>query len=303
VRADEYPTRAITLVVPYQAGGGLDVLARLIGLKLAERLGKPVVIENRTGAGTVIGANSVAKATPDGYTILLGTSTPFAINATLHKSLPYDPAKDFAPIALISNAPFLLLVNPSQPVHRVADLIKLVKSKPGQLSYGSAGPGSPQHLSFELFKTMTGINVQHVPYRGDAPALADLVAGQVDMAFLSITATLPQVKAGKLRALATAGANRTALLPELPTVAEAGVPGYATAAWWGLVAPAGTPRAVVARIDAVMRPILETPAIRARFAEQGFEPGELGPDAFAAYVVSETAKFADIVRRAGIQPE
>ncbi|MBV8169201.1 MAG: tripartite tricarboxylate transporter substrate binding protein, partial [Alphaproteobacteria bacterium] len=159
------------------------------------------------------------------------------------------------------------------------------------------------HLATALFASMAGVTLHHVPYRGDAPALADLVAGQVDMAFLSITATLPQVKAGKLRALATAGAARTALLPELPTVAEAGVPGYATAAWWGLVAPAGTPRAVVARIDAVMRPILETPAIRARFAEQGFEAGELGPESFAAYIASETAKFADIVKRAGIQPE
>ncbi|MGZ3285435.1 MAG: Bug family tripartite tricarboxylate transporter substrate binding protein, partial [Xanthobacteraceae bacterium] len=165
--AQDYPNRAVTLVVPYPAGGGLDALARMLGQKLAERLGKPVVIENRTGAGTVIGAASVAKAAPDGYTIMLGTSTPFAITATLNKSLPYDPAKDFAPIALVSNAPFLLLVHPSQPVHSVADLIALAKAKPGQLSYGSAGPGSPQNLSFELLKTLTGINIVHVPYRGD----------------------------------------------------------------------------------------------------------------------------------------
>jgi len=167
--AQDYPSRPVTLVVPYPAGGGLDALARVLGQKLADRLGKPVVVENRTGAGTVIGAASVAKAAPDGYTIMLGTSTPFAITATLNKSLPYDPAKDFAPIALVSNAPFLLLVHPSQPVHSVADLVALAKSKPGQLSYGSAGPGSPQNLSFELLKTLTGINVVHVPYRGDGP--------------------------------------------------------------------------------------------------------------------------------------
>ena len=178
-QAQDYPTRPVTLVVPYPAGGGLDALARQLGQKLADRLGKPVVIENRTGAGTVIGAASVAKAPPDGYTIMLGTSTPFAITATLNKSLPYDPAKDFAPIALTSNAPFLLLAHPSQPIHSVADLVRVAKEKPGQLSYGSAGPGSPQHLSFELLKSMTGIDVVHVPHRGDAPALTNLVAGHI----------------------------------------------------------------------------------------------------------------------------
>ncbi len=170
-RAQDYPNRPVTFVVPYAAGGGLDVLARMLAQKLTDRLGKPFVVDNRPGAGTLIGANSAAKEAPDGYTIMLGTSTPFAINATLHKNLPYDPGKDFAPIALTSNAPFLLLVNPSQPIHSVADLVALAKSKPGQLSYGSAGPGSPQHLSMELLKSMTGTNIVHIPYRGDNPAL------------------------------------------------------------------------------------------------------------------------------------
>ncbi len=196
-QAQDYPTRPVTLVVPYPAGGGLDALARQLGQKLADRLGKPVVIENRTGAGTVIGAASVAKAPPDGYTIMLGTSTPFAITATLNKSLPYDPAKDFAPIALTSNAPFLLLAHPSQPIHSVADLVRVAKEKPGQLSYGSAGPGSPQHLSFELLKSMTGIDVVHVPHRGDAPALTNLVAGHIPTMFGEPTPVLPLLKDGK----------------------------------------------------------------------------------------------------------
>ena len=248
--ANDYPTRTVTLVVPYPAGGGLDALARIIGLKLAERLGKPVVIENRTGAGTVIGANSVAKAQPDGYTIMLGTSTPFAIVATLHKSLPYDPARDFVPIALTSNAPFLLLVNPAQPVHSVADLIKLAKSKPGQLSYGSAGPGSPQNLSFELLKTMTGIDVLHVPYRGDAPALTDLVAGHIPMMFGEPTPVLPLLRDGKVRALAVSSATRLPTEPEILTVAEAGVAGFDFVSWQMIVAPAGTPKAIVDRLHA-----------------------------------------------------
>ena len=301
VRADEYPTRAITLVVPYQAGGGLDVLARLIGLKLAERLGKPVVIENRTGAGTVIGANSVAKATPDGYTILLGTSTPFAINATLHKSLPYDPAKDFAPIALISNAPFLLLVNPSQPVHRVADLIKLVKSKPGQLSYGSAGPGSPQHLSFELFKTMTGINVQHVPYRGDAPALTDLAAGHIPMLFAEPTPVLPLLRDGRVRPLGVSSGRRLPTLSAIPTVAEEGVAGFDFVSWQMMVAPAGTPKEIISRLHAEIKDILALPEISAEFTKTGRIAVDYLPlAALAPFVKSEIVRLGKVVEQAGI---
>ena len=260
--AQDYPSRPVTLVVPYPAGGGLDALARVLGQKLADRLGKPVVVENRTGAGTVIGAASVAKAAPDGYTIMLGTSTPFAITATLNKSLPYDPAKDFAPIALVSNAPFLLLVHPSQPVHSVADLVALAKSKPGQLSYGSAGPGSPQNLSFELLKTLTGINVVHVPYRGDGPALTDLVAGHIPTMFGEPTPILPLLKDGKVRALGVSSASRLPIAPDIPTLAEAGVPGFDLTSWQMIVAPAGTPKEIVDRLHDEVKAVLALPEIR-----------------------------------------
>ena len=235
----------MTLVVPYPAGGGLDALARQLGQKLADRLGKPVVIENRTGAGTVIGAASVAKAAPDGYTSC-STSTPFAITVTLNKSLPYDPAKDFAPIALVSNAPFMLLVHPSRPMHSVGDLIKLAKEKPGQLSYGSAGPGSPQHLSFELLKTMTGIDLVHVPHRGDAPALTNLVAGHIPTMFGEPTPILPVLKDGRVRALGVSSATRLPIAPEIPTVAEAGVPGFDFTSWQMIVARPGRSRSSTA---------------------------------------------------------
>src|SRR5262245_18745720 len=299
--AQDYPSRPVTLVVPYPAGGGLDVLARQLGQKLADRLGKPVVIENRTGAGTVIGAASVAKAAPDGYTIMLGTSTPFAITATLNKSLPYDPAKDFAPIALTSNAPFLLLVHPAQPVQSVADLVALAKSKPGQLSYGSAGPGSPQHLSFELLKSMTGIDVLHVPYRGDAPALIDLVAGHIPTQFGQPTPVLPLLREGKVRALAVSSTRRLGPLPDIPTVAEAGVPGFDFVSWQMVVAPAGTPNPILERLHAELKNILATPEMKKEFADTGRIEVDSPPvDELPASVKSEIVRLGKVVEAAGI---
>ena len=299
--AQDYPNRAVTLVVPYPAGGGLDALARVLGQKLADRLGKPVVVENRTGAGTVIGAASVAKAAPDGYTIMLGTSTPFAITATLNKSLPYDPAKDFAPIALVSNAPFLLLVHPSQPVHSVADLTALAKSKPGQLSYGSAGPGSPQNLSFELLKTMTGINVVHVPYRGDGPALTDLVAGHIPTMFGEPTPILPLLKDGKVRALGVSSASRLPIAPDIPTLAEAGVPGFDLTSWQMIVAPAGTPKEIVDKLHEEVKAVLALPEIKAEFARTARITVDYpSVDDLQRFMRSEIVRLGKVVEQAGI---
>ena len=299
--AQDYPNRAVTLVVPYPAGGGLDALARMLGQKLAERLGKPVVIENRTGAGTVIGAASVAKAAPDGYTIMLGTSTPFAITATLNKSLPYDPAKDFAPIALVSNAPFLLLVHPSQPVHSVADLIALAKAKPGQLSYGSAGPGSPQNLSFELLKTLTGIIIVHVPYRGDGPALTDLVAGHIPTMFGEPTPILPLLKDGKVRALGVSSASRLPIAPDVPTIAEAGVPGFDLTSWQMIVAPAGTPQEIVDKLHVEVKKVLELPEVKAEFARTARITVDYpSVDDLQRFMRSEIVRLGKVVEHAGI---
>ncbi|MGZ5880555.1 MAG: Bug family tripartite tricarboxylate transporter substrate binding protein [Xanthobacteraceae bacterium] len=299
--AQDYPNRAVTLVVPYPAGGGLDALARMLGQKLAERLGKPVVIENRTGAGTVIGAAFVAKAAPDGYTIMLGTSTPFAITATLNKSLPYDPAKDFAPIALVSNAPFLLLVHPSQPVHSVADLIALAKAKPGQLSYGSAGPGSPQNLSFELLKTLTGINIVHVPYRGDGPALTDLVAGHIPTMFGEPTPILPLLKDGKVRALGVSSPSRLPIAPDVPTIAEAGVPGFDLTSWQMIVAPAGTPQEIVDKLHVEVKKVLELPEVKAEFARTARITVDYpSVDDLQRFMRSEIVRLGKVVEHAGI---
>lgn len=301
VAQQDYPSRPVTLVVPYPAGGGLDALARLLGQKLADRLGKPVVVDNRPGAGTVIGAASVAKAAPDGYTILLATSTAFAIAVTLNKSLPYDPAGDFAPIALTSNAPFLLLVHPSLPVTNVAELIALVKSKPGQLSYGSAGPGSPQNLSFELLKTMTGISVQHVPYRGDGPALTDLVAGHIPMMFAEATPVLPLMRDGKVRVLAASATRRLPIAPEIPTLAEAGIAGFDFTSWQMIAAPAGTPPPIVDRLHAEIKQVLDAPEIRAEFARTGrITVGYPPVDELQPFVRSEIVRLGKVVEQAGI---
>jgi tripartite-type tricarboxylate transporter receptor subunit TctC len=299
--AQDYPNRPITLVVPYAAGGGLDVLARTLAPRLTERLGKTVVIENRTGAGTVIGANSVAKAAPDGYTLMLGTSTPFAINVTLHRNLPYDPARDFAPVALIANAPFVLLTTPALPVRSVLELIAYAKERPGTLSYGSAGPGSPQHLSMELLKSMTGMNVLHVPYRGDNPALSDLVAGHIAMQFAEATPVGPLMRDGKVRALAVSSATRLATMLELPTVAEAGVGDFNLVSWQMIVAPAGTPREIVARLHSEIKNVLDLPEIKADYARTARISVDYPPvEELGAFMRAEIARLGKVVEQAGI---
>lgn len=299
--AQDYPNRPVTMVVPYAAGGGLDVFARQLAQKLSDRLGKPFVVENRPGAGTVIGVGYVAKAAPDGYTIMLGTSSPFAINVTLNKHLPYDPAKDFLPIIHTSDAPFLLLVHPDLPVKSVGDWIKWVKAQPKPPSYGSAGPGSPQHLSMELLKSLTGVSLGHVPYRGDAPALNDLVAGHIPTQFSQPTPVLPLLQAGKVRALGISSSKRFGPMATIPTMAEAGVPGFDFSSWQMIVAPAGTPKPIVDRLHRELKAILATAEMKKDFEDTGrIEVDSPPPEALQAWMRSEIARLGKVVEQAGL---
>jgi tripartite-type tricarboxylate transporter receptor subunit TctC len=299
--AQDYPNRQVTIVVPYAAGGGIDVLARQVAQKLTERLGKPFVIENRAGAGTAIGSTYVARATPDGYTLLFGTSTPFAINATLHKNLAYDPGKDFAPVVLAGHGAFMLLVNPALPVASVSDWIKWVKSQPGKLSYASAGAGSPQHLSMEMLKTLTGTDIVHVPYRGGAPALNDLLAGTIPTQFSEPTPALPLIAAGKARVLGVSGTTRMSPLPDVPTLAEAGVPGFDFVSWQMIAAPAGTPKQIVDKLYRELKAILALPEILEEYERTARTPVESPPpEAQLAFVRSEITRLGKVVEAAGI---
>jgi len=299
--AQDYPSRQVTIVVPYAAGGGIDVLARQLAQRLTERLGKPFVIENRSGAGTAIGSTYVARAAPDGYTLLFGTSTPFAINATLNKNLPYDPGKDFAPIVLAGHGAFMLLVNPALPVKSVSDWIKWVKSNPGKLSYASAGPGSPQHLSMEMLKTLTGTDIQHVPYRGGAPALNDLVAGTIPTQFSEPTPALPLIAAGQARALGVSSTRRMSPLPDVPTIEEAGVPGFDFVSWQMVAAPAGTPKDIVDKLYRELKAILALPDILQEYERTARTPVESPPpEAQLAFMRSEIVRLGKVVEAAGI---
>ncbi len=299
--AQTYPSRPVTIVAPYAAGGGADLIARLMAQKLGERLGQSFVVENRLGAGGVIAANSVAKATPDGYTLFVGASTQLAIQVTLHKSLPYDPVTDFMPIALLASVPFVLTVNPSVPVHSVADLIKLAKEKPGQLTFGSSGVGGPPHLFTELLKTMTGIEMTHVPYKGTAQAITDVVAGHVPIIFSDLAPAIPLIKDGRLRALGISSAVRFAGLPDVPPLTETGVPGFDAVAWLALVAPAATPPDLIDRLHATVKQLMAEPAVQQKFVDLGNIPlVSPPPDELRAYVKSEIGRWGDVVRKAGL---
>jgi len=299
-RAESYPARPITMVVPYAAGGGLDLLARQIQDPLQKRLGKPFVIENRPGGGTVIGTASVAHAPPDGYTLLLATSSSLAINATVHKSLPYDPVKDFEPVALVSKAPFVLLVTPSLPAKTLSELIALVKSKPGQFSYASAGPGSPQHLFMELLKMNTGMEIVHVPYRGDAPALADLIADHIPMQFCEAGTALPYIRDGKVRVLGVSSATRMPATPDIPPIADT-VKGFDAVSWQMIVAPAGTPAPVVARLATEIEAVLADKKLQEEFIREGRILVDSPPSPeLTDYIRSEIARWGKVVEAAGI---
>jgi tripartite-type tricarboxylate transporter receptor subunit TctC len=297
--AQDYPARTTTIICPYAPGGATDILARMLARGLEERLGKSFVVENRPGAGTVLAAHIVAKAQPDGYTLLMGTSTPLAINATLHRKLPYDPAKDFVPLALIANVPFVLVVTPSLPVKSVADLIKYAKDNPGKLSFGTSGPGSPHHLYMELFKTMTGTEMVHVPYKGSVPALTDVIAGRIPVMFVDLAPALQFIKNGNVRAIGVSSITRVPQLPEVPPVADS-VPGFEAVAWQMLVAPSGTPKPIVDKLHATLKNIEAQPQFNEQVAKLGMVPVDTPSVAeLQAYVKSEIVRWGKVVEKSG----
>ncbi|KJC46806.1 hypothetical protein UP09_12470 [Bradyrhizobium sp. LTSP885] len=299
--AGVYPNHAIKLIVPYPAGGTTDLLGRLVADHLKSGLGVSVTVENRPGVGTTLGAELVAKSDPDGYTLLMATSTTLAINKALYKELPYDPVKDFAPIALIAGVPFVLVVNPAIPVKSLTEFIAYARSKPG-LAYGSAGSGSPQHLGAEMLKAASGIDIRHVPYRGSMPALLDVVAGHIPFMVVDLRPALQQIREGKVRALGVTTAKRVAAAPDLPTLAESGLPGFDLVAWQGVVAPAGTPRGIIDQLAGQIGRLTTDPATRAKLTSLALEPLPAStPDSFAAYIKAEVDRWAVIVQKSGAQ--
>jgi tripartite-type tricarboxylate transporter receptor subunit TctC len=297
-----YPSKPIRLISPSSAGGGTDIIARALAPRLSERLGQQVIVENRPGAGTVIGIDFVAKAPPDGYTLLLGLST-LATSPALIKNLPYDSVRDLAPIAQVAASPNVLVVHPSVPVKSVKELIAFARARPGQLTYASAGNGTNPHMTMALFLSMAKLDMVHVPYKGSAPAVTALLGGHV--AALSATAItgIPQIRAGRLRGLGVTSKTRSAVAPELPTLDEAGVPGYEATQWYGVLAPGGTPREVVMRLHAELSRVLQLPEVKSRFATDGVEVVADTPEQFAQLIRSEIVKWAKVARDAGIKPE
>ena len=299
VMAADYPTKPIRLVVPFPPGGTTDILARAVAQKLSEAWNEQVVVDNRPGAGGNIGADLVAKAAPDGYTLVMGTVGTHAINPNLYAKMPYDHVKDFAPVILVAGVPNVLVVNPSLPVHSVKELIDYAKANPGKLNFASSGNGTSIHLSGELFKTMAGVQMTHVPYKGSAPALSDLMGGQVQLMFDNLPSSLGLIKAGKLRALAVTSASRAAALPDVPTIAESGLPGFEASSWFGILAPAGTPHEVVAKLNGAVAAWLATPEAKEKLLAQGAIAAGGTPEAFAKHIDSETAKWAKVVKASG----
>ncbi|MBS1216959.1 MAG: hypothetical protein H6R21_92 [Proteobacteria bacterium] len=300
--AQNYPVRPIRIVVVSTPGGSVDTMARTVGPKLAERWGQQVLVDNRPGAGGTIAAELVAKAPPDGYTLIMGTVASFATNVSLRKSLPYDPVLDFAPISLVATQNLMLLIHPSVPAKSVKELVALAKRQPGTLSFASAGNGTGGHLSGELFKLLAGIDMLHVPYKGVAPALVDVVSGQVSMTFASIISAMPQVKNNRLRPLAVTGAQRSRAAKELPTMIEAGVQGYESATWYGLLAPAGTPADIVTKLNSEVVAILKSPEMFDRLSKEGADPVGNSPAEFARHIQAEIEKWRKVIKAAGIRP-
>jgi tripartite-type tricarboxylate transporter receptor subunit TctC len=299
---DAYPSKPIRIIVAYPAGGANDIVARTIGQELAQDLGQPVLIENRSGAAGTIGADAAAKSAPDGYTLFMAAGA-HTLAPSLHLKLPYDIVQDFVPISLAALGTYLLVVHPSVPANSVKELIELAKAKPGALNFASSGAGAPPHLAGVMFQKLAGVTLNHVPYRGDTPAITDLIAGQVQLAFLSIQPLVPQVKAGKLRALAITSGKRSPAVPDLPTVAESGLTGYDIGTWWGLLAPAKTPRPIVERLAASMRKAAAVPAVRERFAAGGNAAQSNSPEEFAAMIKSEVERYRELAAAAGVKPE
>jgi len=300
-QAQQYPSRPVTIVVPFAAGGGTDQLARFYALRLEKRLGRPFLIENKPGAATTLAAMTVVRAAPDGYTLMQASSSTMAINVTMAKHLPYDPTKDLVPVALLSASPFILVVRADSPVKSVADLIALAKAKPGQLNYGSGGPGSQHHLSTELMLSITGTQMVHVPYKATPPALNDLLGGQIQVLFGDSTSVLPQIQQGAVRALAVSMATRASALPDVPTMQEAGVSGFDSASWHMLVAPAGTPAEIVTLLNKEVHSIFSAPETINELSRRGIGPQITeSPERLKDYVKAEIARWSPIVQRAGV---
>ena len=301
--AQGYPNKPVRIVVSYPAGGANDIVARSVGQKFGELLGASVVVDNRSGAGGTIGADVAAKAPADGYTLLMAAGA-HALAPSLYVKLPYDINRDFAPISISAKSTYLLVVHPSVPANSVKELIALARSRPGGLNFASSGIGAPPHLAGEMFNTLAKVQMTHVAYKGDTPAIADLLGGHVDLAFIAVSATAAHIKAGKLRALAVTSAQRTQVMPELPTIAEAGgLKEFDISTWWGLMAPTGTPPDVVTKLSAAMARIAGLPEIKSRFGELGVEAVASTPDQFAAFIKAEVQKFAKLAKLAGIKPE
>jgi tripartite-type tricarboxylate transporter receptor subunit TctC len=297
--AQTYPDKPIRYVVPYPPGGPLDTVARLLGQKVSERLGQPIIVDNKPGAGGNIGADFVAKSAQDGYTILMGAVATHAINPGLYAKMPYDPVKDFTPITLIGVTPNVLVVNAAVPAKDVKEFIAYAKANPGKLNFGSGSTGSAGHLAGELFNERAGVQMAHIPYKGAAPAMQDLIGGQIQLMFDNMASSLPQVKAGKIRALAVTTPKRALAAPELPTIAEAGLPDFDISTWFGLFAPANVPKDVVAKLHAEFTRALALPDVKEKLAGLGIEPVGNKPDEFAAYIKSEAAKYADVIKKSG----
>ncbi len=304
VLAQTYPTKFIKVFVPAPAGGGTDILGRIIGEKFTKSWGQQVVMDNRGGASGTIAAEMAARSAPDGYTLFMLYSGILTINPHIIKKLPYDPIKDFDPVAIFAQVPNILVVHPSVPVNSVKELIALAKAKPGQLNWASSGVGVSNYMCMELFKTMTGVDCVHIPYKGGAPAMIDLLGGQVQVMFNNLVELAPQIKAGKLRALAVATPKRIAALPDLPTVAEAGVPGYEVLLWYGMVAPAGTPKEIITKLNTEIAKIQKMPDVLERLNNTfGAEPVENTPEQMGAYIKEEMAKWAKVAKEAGLKPQ
>jgi tripartite-type tricarboxylate transporter receptor subunit TctC len=301
--AQPWPAKPIRIVVPFPAGGIADLYSRLIGARLNELWGQPVVVENRTGAGGNIAADAVAKSPPDGYTLVMGSFGTHAVNVWLFAKMPYDPVRDFAPVALALEADGLLVVHPSVPAQSVKELIEVARAKPGGLTFASAGTGTASHLAGELFKSMAKVDMVHVPYKGNVPAITDLLAGQTSLIFATMPTALPHAKAGKLRALATIGNARAAATPELPTVSEAALPGFEVNNWVGLFAPAGTPPEIVSKLNVEVMRFMLSPEITARLANEGARATPNTPEQFAAFVKAEIAKWGPVVKASGAKAE
>ena len=303
VYAQGYPSKPVRIIAPYAAGSTIDIIGRIIAPKLHEALGQPVIVENRSGAGGMLGMDAAAKSAPDGHTLVIGALGPLAMNPSLYPKTPFDPVRDFAAVSLLATGPVVIAVHPSIPARNVKELVELAKKRPGQLNYGSPGVGTSPHLTGELFKIQTATDIVHVPYKGNAEAITDLIGGQISIVFTGVPPVVPLAKAGKVRLLATTGQQRMTNLPDVPTIAEAGVTGADVLIWYGVVAPAATPRDVINRLNREIVKVMNLPDVREKFAQQSIDPATGTPEEFARLIRDEVARWSKVIRSAGIKVE